>query len=129
MSDPMKERWSQVADGFAGLGDAVKQRYKAGDDETNQATSDATDAMRGAFDRLVAAGRDIGQRAVDALRDDDVRDRAREAATSLNDAISATVDLIGDQVGGLFKRSTRPDAAATVDGTVEATTGRRRADR
>ena len=44
------------------------------------------------------------------MRDDDIRAQAKRAATSLNDALSATVELIGEQVTGFFKRA--PDDAA-----------------
>ncbi len=67
--------------------------------------------MRDAFERFVNAGRDVGLRAVDVLRDDDVKTQAKHAATSLNDALSATVDLIGREVGSLFRR---PDAPIDV---------------
>ena len=72
--------------------------------------------MRDAFERFVDAGRDVGLRAVDVLRDDDVKAQAKHAATSLNDALSATVDLIGREVGSLFRR---PDAP--IDVPVEPT--------
>jgi hypothetical protein len=75
--------------------------------------------LRDAFERFVAAGRDVGLRAVDVLRDDDVKAQAKHAAGSLNDALSATVDLIGREVGSLFRR---PDAPidVPVDADVEA---------
>ena len=108
MSDPMKHAWNDVADGFSSLGRMMKERYQgASDDERDVAasTSDAGAALRDAFDRLVAAGRDLGDRAAEVARDEEVRAQAKRAATSLNDALSATVDLIGEEVGGFFKRS------------------------
>jgi hypothetical protein len=86
----------------------MKDRYQAGGDEPGGAEAggqpDAAATLRDAFDRLVAAGRELGDRAADIARDEEVRAQARRAATSLNDALSATVDLIGEEVGGLFKR-------------------------
>ena len=61
--------------------------------------------MRDAWDRLVTAAKEVGDRTADVARDDELRDEAKRAAGKLNDALSATVDLIGDRVGGLFKRS------------------------
>jgi hypothetical protein len=112
MNDPMKDAWSHVGEGFTSLGRLMKDRFEA--DETAQplpAEDDAAgEALREAFERLVAAGRDVGQRAVDVLRDDEVKTQARQAASALNDALSATVDLIGREVGGLFGRGDkRPD--------------------
>jgi hypothetical protein len=106
MSDPMKQAWSDVADGFTKLGELMKERYQSAgtdDQEAGEASSAGT-ALRDAFDHLVAAGRELGDRATDVARDDEVKAQAKRAATSLNDALSATVDLIGDEVGALFKR-------------------------
>lgn len=109
--DPMKQAWNDVAEGFSTLGGMMKERYQgASGDETRDAAtaggeSDAVAALRDAFDRLVAAGRELGDRAADVARDDDVRAQAKRAAVSLNDALSATVDLIGEEVGGFFRRS------------------------
>ena len=65
--------------------------------------------MREAFERFVAAGRDVGQRAVDVVRDVDVNAQAKHAASALNDALSATVDMIGREVSGWFGRSDATD--------------------
>ena len=45
----------------------------------------------------------------DVARDDEVKAQAKRATASLNDALSATVNLIGDEVGGLFGRAKRGD--------------------
>jgi hypothetical protein len=118
MSDPMKQAWNDVAEGFSTLGRMMKERYQgAGGDEpgataTGGGTSEARAALRESFDRLVAAGRELGDRAADVARDDDVKEQAKRAAASLNDALSATVDLIGEEVGGLFGRSKSRDSSA-----------------
>jgi hypothetical protein len=118
MSDPMKQAWNDVAEGFSTLGRMMKERYhgESGDEPGAAATAggtpDARAALRESFDRLVAAGRELGDRAADVARDDDVKAQAKRAAASLNDALSATVDLIGEEVGGLFKRSKRSDSSA-----------------
>jgi hypothetical protein len=119
----MKQAWNDVAEGFSTLGRMMKDSYQGasgdepGDTATAGGTQDARAALRDAFDRLVAAGRDLGDRAADVARDDDVKAQAKRAAASLNDALSATVDLIGEEVGGLFKRSkgnhSSPEIAAS----------------
>ena len=122
MSDPMKQAWNDVAEGFSTLGRMMKERYEAASadeaSDTAAAASAQTDraAFREAFDKLITAGREFGDRAVDVARDDDVKAQAKRAAASLNDAVSVTVELIGEQVGGLFNR-TRDD-----DPTPEAPT-------
>jgi hypothetical protein len=113
----MKHAWGDVADGFARLGGAVRQRYHAevGDEgEQHEEHGEreprkpppqpvaAIDALRDALDGLVAAGRDVGQRALDVWRDPDVNAEAKHAAASLNEALSATVDMIGREVSSLF---------------------------
>ncbi len=113
MNDPLKQAWDDVAEGFSSLGRMMKERYQsAAEQRSGSATSsNAPDAgaLREALDRLVAAGRELGDRAVDLARDHDVKAQAKRAGTSLNDALSATVDMIGEEVGGLFKRSKSSD--------------------
>jgi hypothetical protein len=119
MNDPMKDAWNQVAEGFASLGRRMKDRYEVDEAERPAPPEDADAAgaaLREAFERFVAAGRDVGQRAVDVLRDDDVKAQAKQAATTLNDALSVTVDTIGREVGGLFgRRGQRADETGTDD--------------
>jgi hypothetical protein len=119
MNDPMKDAWNDVADGFASLGRLMKERFAVEVDEAGQPepTEDTAggEALREAFERFVAAGRDVGQRAVDVLRDDDVKVQAKQAATALNDALSATVDLIGREVGGFFGRGDKPGEEKPTD--------------
>ncbi len=111
MSDPMKEAWRDVEDGFSTLGRMMRARYQGATDDASEPAgktgeaSDAAAALRDAFEQLVAAGRELGDRAADVVRDDDIRAQAKQAATSLNDALSATVELIGEQVTGFFKRA------------------------
>src|SRR6476660_634169 len=99
MGEPVKDAWSEVADGFAKLGVAMRERYRQeGDDAPSDAAeSDVAGAqrLRKAFERLVAAGRDVGQRSMDVVLDADVNALAKDAARALNDALAATVDMIG----------------------------------
>ena len=110
MTDPMKQAWNDVEQRLSALGQMVKEHYRGADDGQPDADAtaggdgDAGAELKGAFERLVAAVRDVGERAADVARDDDVKAQARQAAASLNDALSATVNMIGEQVGGLFKR-------------------------
>jgi hypothetical protein len=111
VSDPMKQAWRDVEDGFSALGRMIRDRYQAPAEsaaETTGRTGEAPDAgaaLRDAFEQLVAAGRELGERATDVVRDDDIRAQAKRAAASLNDALAATVELIGEQVTGFFKRA------------------------
>jgi len=114
MSEPIKDAWDEVAEGFAKLGRAMRERYRHGASDAPDGGEGGAGAegLREAFERLVEAGRDIGQRSIDVLKDEDVNAQAKDAARSLNDALSATVDMIGREVGQLFGRgeTTSPDA-------------------
>jgi hypothetical protein len=56
MSDPMKQAWDDVADGFSTLGRMMKEHYQDtgdnGETATVGAASDADAAFRQAFERL-----------------------------------------------------------------------------
>ncbi len=119
MSDPMKQAWSEVAEGFAKLGQAMKAASGLGPEPPTDGEPDsaADPGLRDAFERLVAAGRDVGQRAADAVRDVDINAEAKQAASALNDTLAATVDMIGREVSGWFGRTERADDA-DVAGTV-----------
>ena len=56
----------------------------------------------------------VGDRAGDVVRDDEVRAQAKLAAASLSDALAATMNLLGDQLGGLFKPSKDDGPAADI---------------
>jgi len=120
MNDPMKQAWNDVAEGFSTLGGMMKERYQTGgsDDGGGAATAsgmdDAGAALRSALDRFAAAGREVGDRAGDVVRDDEVRAQAKLAAASLSDALAATMNLLGDQLGGLFKPSKDDGPAADI---------------
>jgi hypothetical protein len=117
MSDPVKDAWSEVAEGFSNLGQAMKDRYRSTDQEVGSDKSEAEEeGLREAFERFVTAGRDVGQRAVDVVRDADVNAQAKHAATALNDALSATVDMIGREVAGWFGRAEATDDDPAVVG-------------
>lgn len=116
----MKQAWNDVEEQFATLGRAMKDRYRGAaegepDDTADGDEQDSGAALRLAFERLVAAAREFGDRAGDVARDDDVKAQAKQAATSLNDALSATVNVIGEHVGGLFKRPDKRPTDAPVE--------------
>jgi len=121
MEEPLKDVWGQVGEGFTSLGRAMQDRYRHEDEERPSSTADAdraADALREAFERFVAAGRDVGQRTVDVFTDDDVRSQGKRAAASLSDALAATVDLIGRELSGVFRRQADPSGEAEADPAV-----------
>ncbi len=104
MSDPIKQTWDNVAEGFTNLGKAVKDRYEG----ATRGGAEAAGATREAFDGLVDTIRQLGDKLVGVVKDDDLRAQTSEAMHSLNNALTTTVDLIGDQVGGFFRRKQMP---------------------
>ena len=73
-----------------------------------------------AFEQLGAALRELGRKLTGVVNDDDLRDQAKQAAQSLDGALSKTVDTVGDQVEGLVRRVTKrspeaPDGAGPID--------------
>jgi hypothetical protein len=110
MADEMKHAWSEVGGRFSALGDAVKQRTKAtatAADAVDASTDDDDDrsALRDAIDKLKAAAKDFGDKAATVVKDPEVRAHTKDAAHSLNAALSATVDQIGGEVDSLVKRA------------------------
>ena len=115
MADPMKDAWANAAEGFSALGRAIKERYE-GDDpppRPDAAAAGFDDALRAAFERFVAAGARSVERAVEVARDPQVGTQARQFADRLEDALSTTVDTIGREVEGWFRRPAEPVEATT----------------
>ncbi len=119
----MKQAWNEVAEGFASLGRKITDRYHGEPPEPQESEAGGHEpepaaALREAFDRLINAALDLGDRAVAVVRDDEIKTQAKRAANSLNEAIGATVDMIGDEISGLFRRPVSEPAPAP---PVEAT--------
>jgi hypothetical protein len=125
MSDPMKQAWNDVAEDFSRLGKVMKERYEghAPDSAPDADRADADAGVRAAFERLLAAGREFGDRIADVVTGDDVRAQAKQTGQRLNDAMTTTADLLGDQVRGVFKgvgRRSDPVDTVAEDATVES---------
>ncbi len=126
--DPVRDAWTEVGAGFSSLGESISSKFKHADD-TAPAAGDGDAGpqedpeLRAAFDRFVAAGRELGDRVAGVGRDDEVRTRARDASQKLDDALVATVDLITDRLAGLVGRSARERSGtdATAPGSPPAT--------
>lgn len=108
MSDDVQRAWRDLSDQVGRLGALLRDRATA-PAEPREPTEAATDAMREALDRLVAAGRELGDRVSEIAHDDEVRDTARGTARSLDDALRATVDLIATEIDQFVRSRRRPD--------------------
>jgi gas vesicle protein len=115
MSDAMKAAWDEVGDSFATLAKLVRERYRAADGEAEtgsggptrpvdgDADQEAAAKFRKALDSLMDAARDLSDRASGITHSEEIRSQARQAGTSLNSALSKTVDALMDDLSDLFK--------------------------
>jgi len=114
MTEPMKQRWEDVGQRFEALGRVLKERYQSAEGahatasapaaEQDEATEDRA-ALREAFDKVLAAAQELGERAASVVRDPAVKEQTTLVARSLNDALAVSVDQLGDEVGKLLKRA------------------------
>ena len=128
--DSTRAAWDEVSEGFATLGQMIRDRYRAGDEPTIGAADDPkpstsrqdvfgdpsgdtsgsgsgdnpADAFRRTFDKLIEAAKELGDRASDITHSDEIRSQARQAGRSLTTALSQTVDSIVDDLGELFAK-------------------------
>ena len=125
MTEPMKQRWEDVGQRFEALGRAVKERYQSAETAPAAEQHDASEeraALREAFEKIVAAAHELGERAASIVQDPAVKEQTTLVARSLNDALTASVDQIGDEVGRLLKRTKGTGSSASHD-EPEAPTG------
>lgn len=129
-TDPIKQAWQDVAESVTALGRMLKAEYRARDEPGTgpaEAAGDATSGdatpgdatpgdagsradaesearLRAAIDRLLEAGRDVGDSVSEVAHDPEITSQAKRTAASLEDALTATVNMIADEVSGLFRR-------------------------
>lgn len=111
MSDSMKDAWDEVGENFSTLAKLVRDRYRESQPDDGTAVRPAADPaqdeaaakFRHAFDSLIDAARDLSDRASEITHSEEIRSQARQAGTSLNSALSKTVDALVDDLGDLFK--------------------------
>lgn len=129
-ADPIKDAWSDVADSFSALGRTMKERFDR-DAEPDQPTargSDPTAALREAFEQLIAAGRDLGDKFTGITRDEELKGQARNVGTSINQALEATVNQLTGEMRAFFKGSTDERQTVDADATDEVDGGNARSD-
>jgi hypothetical protein len=108
MADDMKHAWGEVGDQFTALGEAVKNRKRSPGGTSGSSTSDDeadSGALKDAFGKVIAAVKELGEQASTIVKDAEIRSHTKDVAHSLNAALSATVDQIGEEVGSLVKRA------------------------
>ena len=110
MSDDVKRSWQALGEQMSALGALMQDRFAAPAAEATASTADrTTEQIREALDEGVAATKELGERVGDVARDDDVKASAREAMSSLDDALRSTVDFITEKIEGVVKPSSSAD--------------------
>ncbi len=103
-AEPRDAAWNRVSEQFARLGENLRQRFE----------SDAPDAptVEGARDTLQDAFRSVGDAAEklantvgSVIRDPQVKDEAKQAASSLVDALGLTFSQVSDTIRRRMERS------------------------
>jgi hypothetical protein len=118
MPEPLKQRWDDVGQRFEALGRVVKERYQSAEPTPGSEPVDATEeraALREAFEKVVAAAQELVDRAGSVVRDPAVKEQTTLVARSLNEALTASVDQIGEEVGRLLKRTKAAESSHADD--------------
>lgn len=68
-----------------------------------------------AFEQLGNALKELGKKLTGVVNDEELRDQAKQAAQSLDGALSKTVDTVGDQVDSLVRKVTKRSPKASTD--------------
>jgi len=96
MPEPMKQRWEDVGQRFEALGRVLKERYQSAERAPDTAhaaeqeeASEERAALREAFDKIVEAAQELGERAAAIVRDPAVKEQTTLVARSLNEALTA----------------------------------------
>lgn len=85
--------WEEVGERFRELGEELRRHYSERDEEPPEPIRESLDALVRAADRLAAS---TGE----ALRDQEVRDRARDAMRALAEALEAAFADLGARLRG-----------------------------
>lgn len=98
--DPTTEEatdpWDRVGSEFSDLREKLKQTYRQAADETGPTETEVKDA----FATISSAWSQVASSVASALKDPDVRDQLRQAASSFASALSTTISGLGSELKG-----------------------------
>ena len=96
-----KQAWNEVGDKFSHLGDEFKKHQKTDDDhpQSGEAVKEAFEAVTSSLEGLFSS---LGT----ALKDEQVQQQAKVAATSIVDALGVTVEDLGVELKKVFSSPT-----------------------
>jgi hypothetical protein len=81
--------------------------HEMSDDPLKDAWGEVGAKFGEAFEQLGNALKELGRKLTGVVNDEDLRDQAKQAAASLDGALSKTVDTVGDQVDSLVRKVTK----------------------
>ena len=97
--------WDEVREQFASLAESFRKHLKQVSEQPQGERSDASrkDAKE-ALRTLADAADRLAQSAESAVRDPQAREDARQAATSLRDALGSTFSELGEEIQKIVER-------------------------
>lgn len=98
--------WKNVGEKFSALGQTFKEHYSEDDSDGPEA-----EEVKAAFEKIADSLERMFSGVGKAVRDESVKQDAKNAASSLIDALSATVEGLGDDI----RRVVKKDASAPVE--------------
>jgi hypothetical protein len=97
-NDPTAERaddpWNTFHDEFGGLGKRLKDTYR----KVSSADGPSEEEIKDAFGTLMDAWDQVAESVTTALRDPEVRERLRAAASSFASAVGNTISELGNEL-------------------------------
>jgi len=107
-AEPRDAAWGRVSEQFATLGENLRRRFEADDPQTPPAEG-SRESLQDAFRTLGDAAERLATTVGSVLRDPEVQTEAKQAASSLVDALGLTFSQVG---GEIRRRVDRSDAGA-----------------
>jgi len=97
----VKEKWDEVGNRFAALGQRVKDQFDARSAFGEEEKAEVESALRRLGDALDNAFNAIG----DTMRDPGIRDELKGIAVAMGEAMSTTFREVADEIDQRIKRS------------------------
>lgn len=106
-AEPRDAAWNRVSEQFATLGEALRRRYE--DQETDEGPEGSRETVQDALRTLGDAAERLASTVSTVIRDPDIQAEARQAASSLVDALGMTFSRMTGDVRRRMDRSDGDD--------------------
>lgn len=111
-AEPRDAAWNRVSEQFATLGESLRRRFDSDDPQPTEAVEGSRESLQDAFRTLGDAAERLASTVGSVLRDSGVQTEAKQAASSLVDALGLTFSQVGDDIR---RRVDRPGAGTADD--------------